>query len=94
MDTNKLALLTHNVRRYLNGYLYIHWNQHRLKEQAARRAVQEMEKIETELTSLGVTNKQKQQLINYGEVAISVLWTEISDAALKSVFSFVFDEKL
>lgn len=91
---NSNALLAHTVKRFLNGYLYTHYNQNRLKGEDARRVVREMEHLEDTLRELGTTDRQMDGLLNYGQVLISVLWTEITDAGLKHILKLVFEKEV
>jgi hypothetical protein len=89
---NTDAILAHTVKRYINGYLYNHWNQHRMKKDMADKIVAEMERLETKLRSLSVTDKQIDQLLNYGQIHISLTNTAITEPALRTVMRFVFSK--
>lgn len=88
------TLLTETVKRYINGYLYSHWNRNRMKGPLARQVVAEMEMLEDKLRTLGADNRKIQSLINYGEVLISVAWTEITESGLRHIMKLIFDKEV
>lgn len=88
------AVLAHTVKRYINGNIYMHWNGHRLKPDVAKRIVAEVEMLEDKLRSLDVTDKQIDQLLNYGQIHISLLNTAITEPALKTVMLHVFKKEV
>lgn len=93
-EREKITLLAATVKRYVNGYLYSHWNRNRMKPALAKSVVAEMNKIEGQLYEQGMTERQLMGLINYGEVLISVVWTEITESALRHVLKLVFEKEL